>query len=308
MLLLLIIVVFPPHFVLRNNRLPRVRDGASLLPLSICLMAFCSRQTLVRILAIALSLSSASPLLSASTPGVRSGSAWSATVPVPRADVSKQPPSRVQHLATATRTTVARHPLSAGTSESSRRKAPGCVRRQASVDSCVGEATTATPREEETQPEEKPHAVAAEAAPPSETRTSPPIGADPTFRDLFSGRLPDWLFARLEQLGFATPTLVQRQALEVILGGENDAVLHAQTGSGKTLAFLLPLFASLDPSRSAVQGLVVVPTRELGLQVAGVAKRLAAGTGAATGGKVQVRSVCRQIDCTLVFWFLHRSH
>ncbi|CAM9271294.1 unnamed protein product [Ectocarpus sp. 8 AP-2014] len=113
-----------------------------------------------------------------------------------------------------------------------------------------------------------------------------------TFRELFRGRLPDWLLNRLEQLGFATPTLVQRQALEVILGEErHDAVLHAQTGSGKTLAFLLPLLARVDPSRAAVQGLVVVPTRELGLQVAGVAKRLAAGTSSGRESKIQVMSV-----------------
>ncbi|CAN0150779.1 unnamed protein product, partial [Scytosiphon promiscuus] len=114
----------------------------------------------------------------------------------------------------------------------------------------------------------------------------------PTFRDLYGDRLPGWLLTRLEELGFATPTLVQRQALDVILGDErSDAVLHAQTGSGKTLAFLLPLFALVNPSRSAVQGLVVVPTRELGLQVAGVAKRLAAGTGPGRDSKIQVMSV-----------------
>lgn len=114
-------------------------------------------------------------------------------------------------------------------------------------------------------------------------------GSTETFRELFEGRLPDWLLTRLEQLGFAAPTLVQRQALQVILDDEKyDAVLHAQTGSGKTLAFLLPLFALVDPSRSAVQGLVVVPTRELGLQVAGVAKRLAAGTGSGRNNKIQV--------------------
>lgn len=85
---------------------------------------------------------------------------------------------------------------------------------------------------------------------------------------------------------------MQRQALDVILGDErNDAVLHAQTGSGKTLAFLLPLFALVNPSRSAVQGLVVVPTRELGLQVAGVAKRLAAGAGSGRDSKIQVRAL-----------------
>eukprot|EP00904_Undaria_pinnatifida_P008569 jgi/Undpi1/4842/HiC_scaffold_19.g08195.m1 len=96
----------------------------------------------------------------------------------------------------------------------------------------------------------------------------------------------------LLMLGFSSPTLVQRQALEVIMGeARSDAVLHAQTGSGKTLAFLLPFFSFVDPSRAAVQCLVVVPTRELGLQVAGVAKRLAAATGKTTGGKVQVMSV-----------------
>ncbi|CAM9779146.1 unnamed protein product, partial [Choristocarpus tenellus] len=113
---------------------------------------------------------------------------------------------------------------------------------------------------------------------------------EPTFRGLYSNRLPAWLLDRLEELGFHTPTLVQRKALDLLLDG-NDAVLHAQTGSGKTLAFLLPMFAALDPSRSAVQSLVVVPTRELGLQVAGVAKRLAAATGVEIGGRIQVMSV-----------------
>lgn len=112
-----------------------------------------------------------------------------------------------------------------------------------------------------------------------------------SFRDMYSGRLPEWLLSRLEQIGFPTPTLVQREALEVILSGENDAVLHAQTGSGKTLAFLLPLFAAVDPTRSAVQGIIIVPTRELGLQVAAVAKRLAGATNSSTGGKIQVMSV-----------------
>ena len=39
----------------------------------------------------------------------------------------------------------------------------------------------------------------------------------PTFRELFTGRLPDWLLSRLEQLGFSSPTLVQRQALDLSL-------------------------------------------------------------------------------------------
>ena len=54
--------------------------------------------------------------------------------------------------------------------------------------------------------------------------------------------------------------------------------MQAETGSGKTLAFLLPLLSQVDPARQTVQALVVVPTRELGLQVARVAKRLASAS------------------------------
>lgn len=42
---------------------------------------------------------------------------------------------------------------------------------------------------------------------------------------------------------------------------------HTHTGTGKTLAFMLPLLAGIDTSKKAVQALVVVPSRELGLQV-----------------------------------------
>ncbi|XP_020110556.1 DEAD-box ATP-dependent RNA helicase 58, chloroplastic isoform X2 [Ananas comosus] len=71
------------------------------------------------------------------------------------------------------------------------------------------------------------------------------------------------------------PTDVQEQALPILLSGR-DCVLHAQTGSGKTLAYLLLIFSALDFRRSAVQALIVVPTRELGMQVAKVARMLAA--------------------------------
>lgn len=44
-------------------------------------------------------------------------------------------------------------------------------------------------------------------------------------------------------------------------------VCCSQTGSGKTLAYLLPIFAKVQPTRAAVQAIVIVPTRELGMQV-----------------------------------------
>eukprot|EP01084_Bolivina_argentea_P117159 208109_1 len=124
---------------------------------------------------------------------------------------------------------------------------------------------------------------------PSELRMYSPI---PTFRTLYgagkdntvrpamtstrnsAALLPNWLIERLEALGFNTPTLVQHMSLGPILSGK-DILLNAQTGSGKTLAYLLPVLASIDSTRAAVQAMVIVPTRELGLQVAAVFKRLA---------------------------------
>ncbi|CAI5502458.1 unnamed protein product [Closterium sp. Naga37s-1] len=87
-----------------------------------------------------------------------------------------------------------------------------------------------------------------------------------TLEDVVGDMLPRWLLDRACELGFERPTQTQRQALPVLLSG-HDAILHAQTGSGKTVAFLLPLLASIDPSRRALQAMVLLPTRELAMQV-----------------------------------------
>ena len=108
----------------------------------------------------------------------------------------------------------------------------------------------------------------------------------------YNNNLPKWLTDRCPECGWPTPTLVQRRSLDAILTGK-DVVIQAQTGSGKTLSFLLPLLATIDASRSAVQGMIVVPTRELGLQVSRVARRLAAASSAdnEAGGKIMVMPV-----------------
>ena len=89
--------------------------------------------------------------------------------------------------------------------------------------------------------------------------------------------LPPWLVRQCERLGFDGPSEVQAEALPVLLNG-SDAVVEAPTGSGKTLAYLLPALAKLDRSRMTTQAIIIVPTRELGLQVSSVAKRLTAGS------------------------------
>ncbi|KAH6808850.1 P-loop containing nucleoside triphosphate hydrolases superfamily protein [Perilla frutescens var. frutescens] len=78
-----------------------------------------------------------------------------------------------------------------------------------------------------------------------------------------------------EEVGYIVPTPVQSEALPVLFSGR-DCVIHAQTGSGKTLAYLLLIFSVINAQRSSVQAVIVVPTRELGMQVTKVARILAA--------------------------------
>ena len=76
------------------------------------------------------------------------------------------------------------------------------------------------------------------------------------------------------RMGFEEPTPVQARAIPVLLEGR-DVVGIAQTGTGKTLAFGIPMAEGLDAESGDVQGLVLVPTRELAQQVLGVLSDLA---------------------------------
>lgn len=73
----------------------------------------------------------------------------------------------------------------------------------------------------------------------------------------------------LTDMGIEKPTPIQEQALPILLGEPTDFLGLAATGTGKTLAFSLPLLSRIDPSVRAVQGLILCPTRELAVQVAG---------------------------------------
>ena len=75
-------------------------------------------------------------------------------------------------------------------------------------------------------------------------------------------------------MGITIPTPIQAQAIPALLEGR-DVVGQARTGSGKTLAFGIPIVERCDPMVRGVQALVLVPTRELAIQVADVLGRLA---------------------------------
>jgi ATP-dependent RNA helicase DeaD len=86
--------------------------------------------------------------------------------------------------------------------------------------------------------------------------------------------LSEPILAALSAVGYETPSPIQARTIPVLLSGA-DVLGQAQTGTGKTAAFALPILARLDLKRAAPQALVMVPTRELAIQVAEAFQRYA---------------------------------
>lgn len=103
------------------------------------------------------------------------------------------------------------------------------------------------------------------------------VPADPSlssasFRDL---ALSEPVLRALTDVGYESPSPIQAATIPVLLSGV-DMLGQAQTGTGKTAAFALPALTKIDLSRHEPQVLVLVPTRELALQVAEAFQRYAA--------------------------------
>ena len=84
-----------------------------------------------------------------------------------------------------------------------------------------------------------------------------------TFRDL---ALSEPVQQAVSKSGYESPSPIQAAVIPFLLDGR-DVIGQAQTGTGKTAAFALPALSRIDPNKSAVQVLVLAPTRELALQV-----------------------------------------
>lgn len=130
-------------------------------------------------------------------------------------------------------------------------------------------------------------------------KTPPP--AESSFASL---GLDARLLAALTALGYEEPTPIQREAIPPLLLAR-DVLAQAATGTGKTAAFALPMLHRLahEKHRRGVFGLVLVPTRELAMQVAEAVhrygKELSARVLAVYGGAsmgLQLRSLERGVD------------
>ncbi|MGA3156277.1 MAG: DEAD/DEAH box helicase [Steroidobacteraceae bacterium] len=100
------------------------------------------------------------------------------------------------------------------------------------------------------------------------TSESPPAT---TFAEL---GLSDPVLLALAAVGYEAPSPIQAATIPALLAG-NDVLGQAQTGTGKTAAFALPILSRLDLKQRDPQALVLVPTRELAIQVAEAFKKYA---------------------------------
>ncbi len=108
--------------------------------------------------------------------------------------------------------------------------------------------------------------------------------------------------AALKDAGYEVPTEIQLSSIEHVLAGR-DLLASAQTGSGKTAAFALPIIDCLDEPDKQPRALILCPTRELALQVAGQFKLFSSNRGlkvvtlyGGTGMGDQIRALKGTVD------------
>ncbi|WP_343694115.1 DEAD/DEAH box helicase [Flavobacterium sp.] len=79
--------------------------------------------------------------------------------------------------------------------------------------------------------------------------------------------LSEPILKALSELNIVEPTEIQQKTIPLLLSENHDVIGLAKTGTGKTAAFGLPLLQLIDTKSTAVQAVILVPTRELGLQI-----------------------------------------
>ncbi len=106
----------------------------------------------------------------------------------------------------------------------------------------------------------------------------------------------------LHKLQYTTATPVQAQAIPMILEKKGDVLAQAQTGTGKTAAFSLPILENIQTEEKTLQACILVPTRELAIQVTQEIQKLKGGNPAKVlsiyGGQnigIQIRQLKRGV-------------
>ncbi|MBX4205207.1 MAG: DEAD/DEAH box helicase, partial [Candidatus Doudnabacteria bacterium] len=98
----------------------------------------------------------------------------------------------------------------------------------------------------------------------------------------------------LQKHKFVKPTPIQAQSISPAIEGK-DLMGIAQTGTGKTLAFGIPMIQRLAQSGGKMKGLVILPTRELALQVDETLRKIGSTLGLKTAILIGGESMTKQI-------------
>ncbi|MFT7880763.1 MAG: DEAD/DEAH box helicase [Sulfurimonas sp.] len=106
--------------------------------------------------------------------------------------------------------------------------------------------------------------------------------------------LKESIQAAIAEAGFTEPSPVQKEGIPLVLEG-HDMIAQAQTGTGKTAAFGLPIMSMMKADGS-IEGLVIVPTRELAMQVSDELYRFGKNAGLKTATVYGGTAYGKQID------------
>jgi ATP-dependent RNA helicase DeaD len=100
---------------------------------------------------------------------------------------------------------------------------------------------------------------------------------------------------KLREGNVSEPTAIQSEAIPVLSEGK-DAIVQSQTGTGKTLAYLLPALQRIDPEQKQLQVIILVPTRELGVQIMQQIDELVQGETIIAQSLIGGAAITRQLE------------
>jgi superfamily II DNA/RNA helicase len=99
----------------------------------------------------------------------------------------------------------------------------------------------------------------------------------------------------LARFGIARPTAIQTEAIPVVMQGR-DLIARSHTGTGKTLAYLAPIMHTIDMETKEPQAVIIVPTQELGVQIAAEIEKFGADLGIRGLALIGGAAIGRQIE------------
>lgn len=100
---------------------------------------------------------------------------------------------------------------------------------------------------------------------------------------------------KLREINIEEPTDVQKEAIPMMLAGR-DLIAQSQTGTGKTYAYVLPILQRIDAEAKHVQAVIIVPTRELAMQIIGDVQHVMAGTSVRAAALIGGVALKRQVE------------